>query len=85
MTMDLRGRNFLKEIDFTAGEFLGLIDLSEKVRIEKHIGTEAPPPQPCAATVQGGLVPRLGGGVLRCRSRPRWRGGLVRQAMRRLS
>jgi ornithine carbamoyltransferase len=38
MTMDLRGRNFLKEIDFTAGEFLGLIDLSEKMRIEKHIG-----------------------------------------------
>src|SRR6202046_2376653 len=36
--MDLRGRNFLKEIDFTAGEFLGLIDLSEKMRIEKHIG-----------------------------------------------
>jgi ornithine carbamoyltransferase len=40
--MDLKGRNFLKEIDFTAGEFLGLIDLSEKMRIEKHIGQRLP-------------------------------------------
>ena len=38
--MNLKGRNFLKEIDFTAEEFLGLIDLSEKMRIEKHIGQQ---------------------------------------------
>ncbi len=36
--MDLRGRNLLKEVDLTAGEFLYLVDLAEKLRIEKHLG-----------------------------------------------
>ena len=36
--MDLRGRSFLKEIDFTAEEFLGLVDLAAQMRIEKHMG-----------------------------------------------
>lgn len=32
MTIDLRGRDFLKEIDFTKEEFLGLIDLAAKLK-----------------------------------------------------
>jgi ornithine carbamoyltransferase len=39
--MDLHGRSLLKEIDFTAGEFTYLIDLSERLRLEKHLGQRA--------------------------------------------
>ncbi|MGO9344087.1 MAG: ornithine carbamoyltransferase [Acidimicrobiales bacterium] len=35
-SVDLRGRNFLKEVDFTASEFLSLIDLSASLKSEKH-------------------------------------------------
>jgi len=34
--MDLRGRNLLKEIDFTRAEFLSLIDLAGRLRAEKR-------------------------------------------------
>src|ERR1039457_6629950 len=36
--MDLRGRNLLKEIDFTRAEFLSLIDLAGRRRAEKRAG-----------------------------------------------
>jgi ornithine carbamoyltransferase len=36
--MNLRGRNLLKEIDFTAEEFSYLIDLGGQMRAEKHAG-----------------------------------------------
>ena len=36
--MDLRGRCLLKEIDFTAAEFLYLVDLGGQLRMEKHLG-----------------------------------------------
>ncbi len=36
--MNLRGRNLLKEIDLTAGEFLSLVDLGGQLRTEKHMG-----------------------------------------------
>src|ERR1039458_9580380 len=36
--MDLRGRNLLKEIDFTRAEFLSLIDLAGRLRAEKRAG-----------------------------------------------
>jgi ornithine carbamoyltransferase len=36
--MNLRGRNLLKEIDLTAGEFLSLVDLGGQLRMEKHMG-----------------------------------------------
>jgi ornithine carbamoyltransferase len=36
--MDLRGRNLLKEIDFTREEFLSLIDLAGRLRAEKRSG-----------------------------------------------
>lgn len=42
MTIDLRGRDFLKEIDFTADELLALIDLAAKLKVagrnrEQHL------------------------------------------------
>jgi ornithine carbamoyltransferase len=39
--MNLRGRNLLKEIDFTADEFTYLIDLGERLRLEKEMGQRA--------------------------------------------
>src|SRR6266571_3151076 len=36
--MNLRGRNLLKEIDLTAGEFLSLVDLGGQLRTAKHMG-----------------------------------------------
>jgi ornithine carbamoyltransferase len=36
--MNLRGRNVLKEIDFTAEEFGYLIELGGQMRAEKHAG-----------------------------------------------
>ena len=33
MTIDLRGRDFLKEIDFSSEEFLALIDLAAKLKV----------------------------------------------------
>ncbi|HXQ43489.1 MAG TPA: ornithine carbamoyltransferase [Acidimicrobiales bacterium] len=39
---DLRGRSFLKEIDFTAAEFLSLIELSASLKTEKRSGAEIP-------------------------------------------
>jgi ornithine carbamoyltransferase len=38
--MNLRGRNLLKEVDFTKAEFLYLVDLAETLRDEKRRGTE---------------------------------------------
>ena len=40
MTIDLRGRSLLKEVDFTKAEFIYLIDLAERLRKEKRSGTE---------------------------------------------
>jgi hypothetical protein len=37
---DLHGRNFLKELDFTADEFLSLIDLSAFLKADKRAGCE---------------------------------------------
>ncbi|MGP3732848.1 ornithine carbamoyltransferase [Streptomyces sp. GDS52] len=36
----LAGRNFLKEVDFTAQEFLGLLDLAAELKAAKKAGTE---------------------------------------------
>jgi ornithine carbamoyltransferase len=38
--MNLYGYSFLKEIDFTKDEFLGLVDLAERLRADKRAGTE---------------------------------------------
>ena len=38
--MDLHGRNFLKEADFTQEEFLSLIDLAQLLREEKRAHRE---------------------------------------------
>jgi ornithine carbamoyltransferase len=37
-TMDLRGRNLLREIDLTREEFISLLDLSDQLRAEKRAG-----------------------------------------------
>jgi ornithine carbamoyltransferase len=39
--MDLRGRSLLKEIDFTAEEFLYLVDLGGRLRADKRAGRRA--------------------------------------------
>ena len=39
---DLRGRSFLKELDFTADEFLSLLELSASLKAEKRSGSEIP-------------------------------------------
>lgn len=36
--MNLSGRSFLKEIDFTKDEFVSLIDLADQLRTEKRTG-----------------------------------------------
>ncbi|MFB8086985.1 ornithine carbamoyltransferase [Streptomyces sp. NPDC055992] len=40
MAIDLAGRHFLKELDFTAAEFRGLIDLAAELKVAKKSGTE---------------------------------------------
>ena len=40
--LDLRGRNFLKELDFTAPEFLSLVDLSVSLKAAKREHREVP-------------------------------------------
>jgi ornithine carbamoyltransferase len=40
MAIDLTGRHFLKELDFTAEEFRGLIDLAAELKAAKQAGTE---------------------------------------------
>jgi len=40
VTINLRGRSLLKEVDFTREEFIYLIDLAEQLRDEKRSGTE---------------------------------------------
>ncbi|WP_330454391.1 MULTISPECIES: ornithine carbamoyltransferase [unclassified Streptomyces] len=40
MAIDLAGRHFLKELDFTAAEFRGLIDLAAELKAAKKAGTE---------------------------------------------
>ncbi|MFD4856898.1 ornithine carbamoyltransferase [Streptomyces atratus] len=40
MAIDLVGRHFLKELDFTAEEFRGLIDLAAELKAAKKSGTE---------------------------------------------
>ncbi|HXY45598.1 MAG TPA: ornithine carbamoyltransferase [Acidimicrobiales bacterium] len=40
MSIDLHGRSFLKEADFTKEEFTSLIDLAEQLRADKAAGTE---------------------------------------------
>ncbi|MET9373602.1 ornithine carbamoyltransferase [Streptomyces sp. NPDC002992] len=40
MATDLIGRHFLKELDFTAEEFRGLIDLAAALKAAKRAGTE---------------------------------------------
>lgn len=40
MAADLRGRHFLKEVDFTAEEFRGLIALAAELKADKRAGTE---------------------------------------------
>ncbi|MFI5772258.1 ornithine carbamoyltransferase [Streptomyces sp. NPDC051658] len=41
MAIDLAGRHFLKELDFTAEEFRGLIELAAELKAAKKSGTEA--------------------------------------------
>ncbi|MFF3389776.1 ornithine carbamoyltransferase [Streptomyces sp. NPDC002669] len=40
MAIDLAGRHFLKELDFTAEEFRGLVDLAAELKAAKKSGTE---------------------------------------------
>ncbi|MGC5364400.1 ornithine carbamoyltransferase [Streptomyces sp. DT24] len=40
MAIDLAGRHFLKELDFTAEEFRGLIELAARLKAAKKAGTE---------------------------------------------
>jgi len=40
VTLDLRGRHFLKELDFTAEEWRYLLDLSARLKLEKRTGVE---------------------------------------------
>ncbi|MGW7081975.1 ornithine carbamoyltransferase [Streptomyces sp. NPDC054871] len=40
MAIDLTGRHFLKELDFTAEEFRGLIELAAELKAAKKAGTE---------------------------------------------
>ncbi|NED16551.1 ornithine carbamoyltransferase [Streptomyces sp. SID9124] len=40
MAIDLAGRHFLKELDFTAAEFRGLIDLAAELKAAKKAGAE---------------------------------------------
>ncbi len=40
MAVDLRGRSFLKEADFTKEEFTYLVDLAATLRQDKRAGTE---------------------------------------------
>jgi ornithine carbamoyltransferase len=40
MAIHLEGRHFLKELDFTAEEFRGLIDLAAELKAAKRAGTE---------------------------------------------
>ncbi|MFD8691454.1 ornithine carbamoyltransferase [Streptomyces sp. NPDC059651] len=40
MAIDLAGRHFLKELDFTGAEFRGLIDLAAELKAAKESGTE---------------------------------------------
>ena len=40
MSIDLRGRSLLKEVDFTKDEFVYLLDLAEQLRTDKRSGTE---------------------------------------------
>ncbi|MFD9812745.1 ornithine carbamoyltransferase [Streptomyces sp. NPDC059080] len=40
MAIDLTGRHFLKELDFTAEEFRGLVDLAAELKAAKRAGTE---------------------------------------------
>ncbi|MEV0259913.1 ornithine carbamoyltransferase [Streptomyces sp. NPDC050617] len=40
MAIDLTGRHFLKELDFTAEEFRGLIELAAELKAAKRAGTE---------------------------------------------
>lgn len=42
MTVDLRGRSFLKLLDFTPEEALYLLDLSAELKQAKHFGAEVP-------------------------------------------
>ncbi|WP_282698009.1 ornithine carbamoyltransferase [Streptomyces sp. CC208A] len=42
MALDLSGRHFLKELDFTAEEFRGLVDLAAELKAAKKAGTEVP-------------------------------------------
>ena len=42
MTVNLRGRNFLKELDFTPDELRFLLDLAAELKAAKYAGTEQP-------------------------------------------
>ena len=39
---NLRGRNFLKELDFTSAEFLSLVELGSVLKVEKRLRHETP-------------------------------------------
>lgn len=40
MATDLVGRSFLKELDFTAAEFRGLVELAAALKADKKAGIE---------------------------------------------
>ena len=42
MTVNLQGRHFLKELDFTPDEWRGLLDLSATMKTDKKSGNETP-------------------------------------------
>lgn len=42
MSIDLTGRDFLKELDFTGAELSGLLDLSARLKADRRAGAEVP-------------------------------------------
>ncbi|MFG1808467.1 ornithine carbamoyltransferase [Streptomyces sp. NPDC049040] len=42
MAVDLKGRHFVKELDFTPEEFLGLVELAADLKAAKRAGAEEP-------------------------------------------
>src|SRR3954467_3734196 len=42
MAVDLKGRHFVKELDFTPEEFLGLVELAADLKAAKRAGVEEP-------------------------------------------
>ena len=61
--MNLQGRNLLKETDLSAAEFLCLVDLGERLRLQKRMGMHASRLAEKHAPFVPGSFPSLRAGV----------------------